>query len=287
MIEPWIVPLIGLLGLGLGSITDFQKREVPDFLNFLLITVGLTLGLISSIHSTSVYPFLSSLIGFGVGALIGVLLYYTGQWGGGDAKMLMGLGALHGIPLLSVLQGNWPFFLTIIITIFFVGSIFSLIYFFIWMAIQYKKTAQAIKRVLASKTWKQFRIVYLISILVCIGLLFYQWALGSSLFILLLMAISIPFLKEIQQTVMTKNQPLNKVVPGDWLVDDIYDEKGKLILKKRPLGVEPEDIEVLKKSSVKTILIRDGVPFIPGMLAGYITSLVLGNWVATLLNLLV
>ena len=97
MIPLWFSHVIILVALIVGSITDFKKREVPDALNYSLIAIGIAFGLISSIFTWSPWPVLSSIGGLAGGYLFGALMFYTGQWGGGDSKMMMALGALLGL----------------------------------------------------------------------------------------------------------------------------------------------------------------------------------------------
>jgi len=120
MIVDIILLTIAFIALILASITDIKTREVPDWLNFSLIFVGLGVRLIySSITFDWIYS-LEGVLGLGVGVAIAYLMFYAGQWGGGDSKLLMGLGALIGLqlsirpmPLFLVLiiisQGNFIF----------------------------------------------------------------------------------------------------------------------------------------------------------------------------------
>ena len=97
MIYLIILGSIALIGLIIGSITDLKTREVPDWLNYGLISIGLGLNLIFAFIYRDYWIFLNSLIGFIAFLLIALAMFYTGQWGGGDSKMLMGLGATIGI----------------------------------------------------------------------------------------------------------------------------------------------------------------------------------------------
>ena len=42
---------------------------------------------------------LEGLFGLIVFVVVGYIMFYAGQWGGGDSKLLMGLGALIGLKL--------------------------------------------------------------------------------------------------------------------------------------------------------------------------------------------
>ena len=131
MFPVWIIHSISVIGLIIGTKTDLEKREVPDFLNFVLIAFGIAIGATTSVITWTIWPLLSAIGGLLIGYLIGALMYYTGQWGGGDAKMLMGLGALQGVAIIgpaSLWQGQFPLFFTTVITIFIAGAIYGLGY---------------------------------------------------------------------------------------------------------------------------------------------------------------
>ena len=88
---------VSLLALYIGSITDLKTREVPDWLNYGLIISGVGLNLLfSAIYSTQ-YFIINSIIGLLIFFGIAYIMFYAGQWGGGDSKILMGLGAMIGL----------------------------------------------------------------------------------------------------------------------------------------------------------------------------------------------
>ena len=87
---------ISLVWLFLAAVIDIRFHEVPNLLTYSLIVFGLGLRLLSSLITQEWAFFIYGLIGFGAMYLVGTLFYYTQQWGGGDAKLLMGLGAAFG-----------------------------------------------------------------------------------------------------------------------------------------------------------------------------------------------
>ena len=91
-----LIIIICLIALIIGMITDFKTREVPDWLNFSLIFSGIGINLIATIAYSNLTFIINSLAGLALGVVIALIMFYGGQWGGGDSKMLMGLGALLG-----------------------------------------------------------------------------------------------------------------------------------------------------------------------------------------------
>ena len=89
---------IALAGVLIGTIFDLKARWVPDYVNYFMIFFGLAGHAIISIQANSIWPFAYSLIAVGILYVLSAVLFYAGAWGGGDAKMLIGLGALLASP---------------------------------------------------------------------------------------------------------------------------------------------------------------------------------------------
>ena len=68
----------------------------------------------------------------------------------------------------------------------------------------------------------------------------------------------------------------NKLTEGDWLVNDII-KNNKIICKARNIGLTRQDILNLKKNKIKKVLIKEGIPFVPGFLFGFILTIVFGD----------
>ena len=91
----------GLAAILVASYTDIRKREVADYLSYGLIGFGFAANLMAAIAFSDYSFIIESIAGFLAMLAIALLMYYTGQWGGGDSKLLMGMGALIGIPVSS------------------------------------------------------------------------------------------------------------------------------------------------------------------------------------------
>jgi len=274
-----LLKIIALIALVTGSTTDIIRREVPDLVNFGLIVGALGVRLIFSLSTSNYWIFLYGLFGLLIGVGIAYTMYYLGQWGGGDAKLLMGLGAIIGLEL--HLMNNFVIFM---ITVLFVGAVYSLVWSIVLMIknwsrfkITFKRFINKPKIVLARKIVIAVCIVLLVSavlvqsffakftiivVLVMVFFLFYLWL----------------FVKVIEMSSFYKHVKPEQLTEGDWIAKNII-IKGKKICGPKDLGITKKQIKLLKKLKVKRILIKEGIPFVPVFLIAYIIVLIFSDWV--------
>jgi Flp pilus assembly protein protease CpaA len=270
--------IVALVWLVAASLFDIYTREVPDWLNFSLVAIGLGSRAIYSVNTWDIWPLLYGLIGFGIFFGLGFILYYAKQWGGGDSKLLMGLGAMFGsAPLVFNANFDWPFLLILIMNILVAGAVYGIIY----------------GLVLAVKNWKVVKkklvkenklILYLTSGLGVLAIItsFFMDSLFLLMFlfgVLIIVAGALIFLMKIVDAYcLFKTKKVKDLVEGDWVVKDLK-SKGSLIYKVRRLGLKAEDILKIQKSSLRLVKIKEGIPFVPAFLIGFVLSVVLGNFI--------
>ncbi len=269
--------IIALSWLVYASIQDLKTREVPDWLSYSLIIIALVAAILKSILLKN--PFiLVSLFSFFLFLALGSLLYYTKQFGGGDVKLLAGLGALIPVYpelLLKYFNPNLdlPFFLILIINIILFGALYSLVYG-IYLIIKNKNKIKL-------KNYKINKIYFIISLaLVILQFLFNDILIKLFIIFLALISLITPYLllfvKIIEKNILIKKIPLAKLTEGDWIVNNIY-HKGKLIYNKNSPGITNAQILLFKKLKFKYVTIKEGLPFIPSFLLALIASLIFGN----------
>src|SRR3989344_5694455 len=270
-----ILLIITIAWLIIASITDIKTREIPDWISYSLISLAIITRIISSIQIQSFQPILLTLLGLAIGISLSLSLYYTKQWGGGDAKIFMALSSIFIIspayfnPLI-----NMPFLAILLINIILVAVIYSLSYI-IFTAVKNKnKVLEEIKNYKLKK-------IKIAAILISIILLLMAFKFSSNtLIIAAILMLIFPYIiiltKTTEKISMIKLMPINKVTEGDWLAEDIYHNK-KLIINKNHPELTLKDIEKLKRLNIKNIKIKYGIPFAPTFLVAVIISLTLGN----------
>ncbi len=281
----WLINSIIFIGLVFASITDMKTREVPDYLNYSMTILGLVLAIITSLLVKSFWPLINSLVGFGVGFGVGSLMYYTAQWGGGDAKMLMAMGTLIGINVKSfIVNYQMPFFITLILTIFFAGAFYGVIYSIFIMIKNWSKFVKKWNEVVKERKMiiLQIGVVLIVFIIFgCSNLFVESYVLKMTLSLMSFMMLIVFYLsfviKVIEKSCMVKNVDVCKLTEGDWIVKDVK-IKNKVVCSPKDLGISKEQIDILKKNNIRKVWIKEGIPFIPSFLIGFIIMLIWGNW---------
>jgi len=276
--------IIAFVALIVATITDLKNREVPDYISYGLIFVAFAISILNSIINWNFIPFIISVMGFAVGLIVAYGMFYLGQWGGGDSKLIMGLGALLGFNIFPLFGKNNFWLLILIASIVFCGAIYGLVWS-IFLAIKNRKI---FKKHL--KLWLDRReliiarrIMLIIIVLMIIAILTIvpdEFKILLLTFVIMLYVIFYVwlFVKVIEETCMIKEIKIDKLTEGDWIFKDVYIGK-KYITGPKDLGVSREQIELLKKyakkGKIKTITIKEGIPFIPAFLIAYTVTIVM------------
>jgi len=285
MITNIILLTIALIALIIASITDIKTREVPDWFNFSLIFIGLGIRLI---HSSLTFDWIYMLEGFAgliIGVVIAYIMFYAGQWGGGDSKLLMGLGALVG---LGFSFNSLPTFLVLIINIIFVGAVYGLIFIITHAIIHRKAFSQEFgkyfkseKRIRLHKYFAGLSLALLVLALTISKDFMIRLLLLVLVFMLYLSVYVYFMVKSVENISMFKLVSPEELTEGDWIPEDIIINK-KRIAGPRDLGISREQIKRLiaykKKGKIKKVLMKNGIPFVPSFLIGFILTLVWGAW---------
>lgn len=266
--------LVAIVALLIATNVDLKIREVPDTVSYGTIITGIIIGLLTTIITLNIWPLLNALFGFAIGAVIGVIMYYLGQWGGGDAKLIMGLGALFGAG---------AFFYNFLLYLIVAGAVYGLAYGF-WMAWKNRKEFKKSFHTLAyTKKIKFVRVCFQIIVaaaLICSFFLIQDFFLRITIVVLsagsYLLFYAWIFAKALEEGCMKKKIPVDKLVEGDWVLEEV--KIGKKVLVTAKYGITKEQIAELKKAKVKKVLVKEGIPFVPSFLLAYILTMVFFLW---------
>ncbi|MCX6748313.1 MAG: A24 family peptidase [Candidatus Pacearchaeota archaeon] len=261
--------LLVIIWLVSASISDLNKREVPNWLSFSLIIFALAYKLFYSIINSNFNYILYSLLGLLVFIVLAYAFYYGKIFAGGDAKLLMPLGAI--LPSASLNSSIFYCFLFILL-MFSAGGVWGLLYSG-GIAIKNKKK---FKRNFFNE-FKKRKIMLIASLLLALIVLtlgFYD----EILFILPIIILIFPFLfvyAKSMENLMIISISSKKATVGDWLAEQVK-VQGKII-KPYWEGLSEEQVKLLAKSNIM-IKVKQGIPFIPGFLIAFLFWIVLKDY---------
>jgi len=241
---------IALIGSFAAGIYDFKTSNIPDTLCILMIIAGLFLHSFYSFSTGDFSTLINSLFFGGIFLVFGLIMYFTGQWGGGDGELLVAIGVL--LPNLSIIKTFFPFAITFFINSFFIGAIYSIFYSLI---LSYRNPSisknffKKIKQPLST-------IPLLFFLILSIASLFYLKILSLIFFLTFILILFWRFAKSIEQG-FYKKIPVSRLKVDDMIGEDIPRIK---IYKKFIRGLTRNEIKKIKKTK-KYILIREGIRY--------------------------
>ena len=275
-----ILIIISIAALIFASITDIKTKEVPDWLSYALIASGLFIRLLHSIIFSEYLYILYGILGFASMFILGNILYHTKQWGGGDAKLIMGLGSTLATTPFYLTTSSIPFLAILVVFIMFSGAIYGLVWSLSLIFKNIKKFKQEFKNINKTITAKTLKILSLITtILLIVIIILLPRDYTFILIVLTVLTMLYPFLylaiKSIENLYLYSYFTIDKLMEGDWIAEDI--KRNNKILFHKKTSITKRDIKKLKELNIKKILIKDGIPFVPPFLMGTILALIIGN----------
>jgi len=263
---------IALAFSALGSYFDLKTGEIPDKFTIGLVITALGVRAAASlIYGDLGFQYLlDGLIAGGVYFGIGYMMFFTGGWGGGDAKLLAGIGASVGgaFPALSVLPtpAFFPALMLFFVSMAFISIPYAMGYSII-LSFRHRKVFSVLKG--------QFKanlpiLMGLSALSAALIILFKPWnallvlgMLSPILFYLMLM-----YVRAVEQVALRKRVSVAELEEEDLVAEDIA-YKGKTLVSHRDMdGVSKEALAKIRKLAgedkiPKTIVVKWGIKFGP------------------------
>lgn len=252
-----ILLIIAAIWLIAASFTDLKNREVANWLSFSLLAIALAIRTAESIIAWNIEPLINSLFGLFIFFIIANLLYYGKVFAGGDAKLLIALGA--------VIPGT-AFLSNLLIS----GSIYGLAYTIGLGIIKPKAVWKEIRKPKTNPAYLFLSLAVLLAIGISfkIILLYLLSSIG-----ILLYGIHI-FVKSVEKVCLIKRVSPKNLTEGDWLYKSIK-VNGKTI-KAGFQGLTKKEINILKRAN-KKVQVKYGIPFIPVFLIAFLITALWNN----------
>jgi Flp pilus assembly protein protease CpaA len=263
---------ITLIWLIAATITDIKKREVSDWLSFSLVSIALLSALLLSIIKNNYWIIAYSFISFVAFILIANIFYYSKLFGGGDAKLLIALGPI--LPQLSISKSilDLPLPVIFLLNCVFIGAIYGITYS-LYLAIRNKRK---FKEELAKLKFPMAPFIILALLVAAVSILIYPSLMIIAILVILFPPIFI-FIKAVEKAGLVKTIETAKLTEGEWLANPVKIRvKGKDILITAKLGLTKKEIWMLKKYK-ESVVIKEGIPFVPVFLIAFILTFLVGN----------
>lgn len=264
---------LGLLWLVFASVQDWKTREIANWLNFSLLIFALSFRFFYAVFFQRWDFFASGIFGVGIFFLLAHILYYGHVFAGGDAKLLIALGAV--LPIYpNYFQSVSVFLILFFLFAFFYGMIWSAsLAFFNWKNVR-KKFIYLFNRY---KTYVFLSFPFVLIFLIAGFFSNFMFAIAFIIFILPFLYL---FAKSIDEVCMVHACFVKGLREGDWLYQDV--KAGKKVIRAKWAGISTEEISLLSRvyGKNKKIFVREGVPFAPVFLFSFLAYLFL--WYSSL-----
>jgi len=273
-----------------ASAYDLKYGEIPDRVNFAFSLVMVAAAVALSFQASDYGILLNTLsVGFGYFA-VAYVLYLLGQWGGGDVKLLLGLGCALG--LLNSLGFQWnapfmPYYILYFIDMGLVVMPYALVYMLL-LSIS-RPEVFGVFWFNAKKAKTFFHLFLAVTLpIVLYGLSGFSFFLLFSLLLPLFVLSSI-FLKTSEDVLLTKAVDVSRLSEGDALAEDLYVEGKAIALRRQIEGVDGKQLELIRALAVENkipsrLKIRWGVKFAPIILVSFLLAVRFGDLMALLIR---
>jgi len=269
MIEVVFLSGMAVVWITFAVIQDLKKREVANWLNFSLIIFALGFRFFYCLFSDGSFNFFyQGLIGLGIFFVIGNLLYYGRMFAGGDAKLMIALGAI--LPFSENFLVNAKIFVLFFFIFLFVGAFYSLTISIILSLKNLKAFKKEFYKQLSKKRKIIYPVMFLGLILMALGFIeSLLFGLGILIFILPYFYV---YAKAVDEVCMVKKVKTSQLAEGDWLYKDL--KVRKKLIKVSWGGLSKEEIREIK-NKYKEIKIKQGIPFTPVFLFSFLILILL------------
>jgi prepilin signal peptidase PulO-like enzyme (type II secretory pathway) len=273
---------IAFVGSILASIWDLKTTEIPDEIPYAMIGIGVVAHLTESFLTGNYSPLFFSLV-VGLSFLgFGFLMYYSGQWGGGDAKVLSAIGFL--LPSYPSEKVLFPFPVSFLFNVFIIGAGYMILYAFILAILQRKILFSFVKDIKASSKLLFLSLVVTMASVILFSLSIYWmfhisiledilYIASMSALIVLILFFLLKFVKTVEDVGFKKKIPVSELKVGDVLLESkIWD------------GINEKQLKEIRKSGKKYVWIKEGVRFAPAFPLALLFTLLFGDGIFLLIN---
>lgn len=287
MIET-IILAVAFLFLCVTAYIDIRTYEIPDWINFAAVGSAVGLRLLWTVFELNYSYVVAGIFGLLLFYILGSAMFYTGQWGGGDSKLLMAIGAFLGFEL-DLESKAFSFLVWLII----MGAVYGFFWSVILAFVNWPSFKRNIKIMMSEKiyslihkiSWASFAFLAMIAVLAKSDKTLFFFVSTLAFFCVFFFYLFIG-IKSVENCCMLKRVEPRQLTEGDWVAKDVF-IKGRKVCSQKDLGLTKSQIKTLlelgARDKIRKILIKTGIPFTPSFLLAFLMMLIYGN---VLLNFL-
>lgn len=271
--------LIALIGSSVAAAWDLKTTEIPDQIPHTMIVLALILSIVQSVLQGSYMPVVMSLLAGGSFLALGFILYFFGQWGGGDAKLLAAVAfLLPTTPKFFNQELLLPFPLTYLLNVLYVGAAYMVGYAFVVSLMNKKVTRTFFNDLKASVSLILLGAPVIFFLFLTINWYLYNALVHEVEFSYLFWSSLLPvcfffslwflwkFVKVVEEVGFKKRVHVSKLKVGDVLLES-----------KRWEGITEAELRKIRKSGKKYVTIKTGVRFGPAFPLAIIFTFYFGD----------
>jgi hypothetical protein len=260
-----ILFVTAVVGSVAAAAWDLRTTEIPDPIPYAMIAIALLVYGYQSVIEWNYMPILSSI---GVGAVLfgfGFVLYYFGQWGGGDVKLMSAIGFL--LPNIAPIEAIFPkvyllfpFPLSYVWNVFSLGALYMIVYAVVLALTNRKIIYEFTHEVKAITNLILALIIFIPIFILFVNWFFVQYAGSVVLNVVIPAALSFTigivlvwkFVRAVENVAFKRRISVKKLRVGDVLLDSkVWD------------GITEKDLRRIQRSKKRYIWIKEGVRFAP------------------------
>ena len=273
------------IGSSIAALWDLKTTEIPDQIPHIMVIIALVVYGVQSYAEFNYWILLTSIISGLLLLGFGFLMYFSSQWGGGDAKLLSAIGFLLPTAPSGFANLFFPFPASFLFNLFLVGAGYMIVYALI-LALMNKKIIERFasdmkssSKIFVFGSATLFVVFTLLSLLVANAFSIQASTkflldnsvllLGATIFIFIIWK----FAKAVEDVGFRKKIHISKLRVGDVLLESKLWE-----------GITVKELRAVKKSGKRVVWIKEGVRFAPAFPLALIFTLYVGEGIFLFLN---
>ena len=271
---------VSTLLLLLACISDLKTTEVPDTVSIGLVAIIVAASIVHSVYSSD-YSHLINTVAVGFAYFIVALaMFYLGQWGGGDVKILAGIGCVLGY--LNSINYVWvnseilPYYVVYFINM----GLIAIPYFVVYSIVVGWGNGRLMAEFAAQTKRKAFLLTVVISFLPSLIALYAHLTSFIPIYLMLpLFAVLSTFLKVSEKVLFKRKVNPSELKVGDVLAEDLLVSGVKVVSSSNMEGLTEEQLTAIRKLEhlPDEVTVKLGVKFVPILLLAFLMTVFLGN----------